>query len=263
MEKKDKIIVYVKEPGHQTAAMELSLRLGCAFTSEPEEVRKYALHLCFSDEGLFLTDGRLKLMGDFSQMKARVRPDNLSRELLVRAARSRDQDSQPWVVDATAGLGEDSFLLAAAGFHVTMYEYNPVIAVLLGDALERALSDPALMPVAEKMVLLNDDSLDALPQLKSRPDVVYLDPMFPERQKSALVKKKFQLLGRLEFPCAGEESLLRAALLTGSHKIVIKRPLKAQPLGGLKADYSISGSTIRYDCLLPAANKAAQIFCAL
>ena len=153
------------------------------------------------------------------------------------------------IADATAGLGEDSFLLASAGCSVTLYEYNPVIAALLADALERAAQDPALQTAAARMELRQEDSLLALPLLEPSPDVVFLDPMFPERQKSALVKKKFQLLGQLEFPCAEEEALLQAALAAHPRRIIIKRPAKGAYLGGLRPDYSLSGKTIRYDCL--------------
>ena len=82
------------------------------------------------------------------------------------------------------------------------------------------------------------------------PDIIFLDPMFPKRQKSALVKKKFQLLQQLEQPCADETELLRAAMGVHPRKIIIKRPLKGPYLAGVKPDYSISGKSIRYDCLV-------------
>ena len=86
------------------------------------------------------------------------------------------------------------------------------------------------------------------------PDLVLLDPMFPERQKSALVKKKFQLIHRLESPCMEEETLLNAAIAAGPGKILIKRPLKGPWLAGRKPGYSISGKAVRYDCILLPRN---------
>ena len=83
------------------------------------------------------------------------------------------------------------------------------------------------------------------------PDLVYLDPMFPARRKSGLVKKKFQLLHLLEPPCEDEEDLLDAALAARPRRIIVKRPLKGPYLGGLRPGYSISGKTIRYDCIVP------------
>ena len=93
------------------------------------------------------------------------------------------------------------------------------------------------------------DSVMALRELDFAPDVVLLDPMFPQRQKSSLVKKKFQLLHSLESPCANEEELLDAARAAGPKKIVIKRPAKGAFLAGIKPDYSLEGKKIRYDCI--------------
>ena len=83
-------------------------------------------------------------------------------------------------------------------------------------------------------------------------DLIYLDPMFPERKKSALVKKKFQLLHYLERPAADEQELLQAALSARPKKIVIKRPLKGPDLGGQKPSYRIRGKAIRYDVIVPS-----------
>ena len=100
------------------------------------------------------------------------------------------------------------------------------------------------------MRLLEGDSIEILGALTFVPDVVYLDPMFPERQKSGLVKKKFQLLHDLEQPCMDGEALLAAALSAGPRKVVIKRPKKGPYLGGRKPSFSLEGKAIRYDCLL-------------
>ena len=83
------------------------------------------------------------------------------------------------------------------------------------------------------------------------PDVVYLDPMFPERTKSAAVKKKFQLLHHLEQPCADEETLVEAALAVHPRKVVIKRPVKGALLAGVKPSYQLAGKAVRYDVLVP------------
>ena len=80
---------------------------------------------------------------------------------------------------------------------------------------------------------------------------VYLDPMFPERTKSAAVKKKFQLLHHLEQPCTDEESLVEAALAVHPRKVVIKRPVKGPLLAGVKPSYQLAGKAVRYDVLVP------------
>ena len=152
--------------------------------------------------------------------------------------------------DATAGLGEDSFLLAAAGFQVTLCEQNPVIYALLADALKRGREDERLMPILSRMMLCFGDSIPRLQEANGKYDVVYLDPMFPMRQKSGLIKKKFQLLQQLEAPAENGEELLSAALAAKPKKIIVKRPKNAPPLGGNPPSYAISGDTIRYDCIV-------------
>ena len=201
-----------------------------------------------SESGLALVSGDMRVRGDFSKMLPRIAPAKLQGELLVKAAKLKDCPS-PTVIDATAGLGEDSFLLAAAGFAVVLYELNPIIAALLEDALSRALTDPQLLPIVQRMTLVPGDSISEMQRRKTPPDVVFLDPMFPQKRKSALAKKKLQLIQQLEHPCEDESALLQAAFASNPRKIVIKRPLKGPHLAGVKPSYSLQGKTIRYDCI--------------
>lgn len=229
----------------------------CSVTAVPEnaaaEAERAGLRLLRDENGcLTLTDGSLSICADLCQNLRRLRPDNLNRELLVRTAKIKHASGKLTAVDATAGFGEDSLLLAAAGFHVKLYEYDSVICALLADALRRAASVPGLKETAAKMELINADSISAMNAFTERPDVILLDPMFPAREKSALIKKKFQLLQRLEQPCADEEAMLNAAVAAHPCKIVIKRPLKGPFLADRKPDYSIKGKAIRYDCIVLA-----------
>lgn len=199
---------------------------------------------------LVLTDGVMRMSCDLSASLPRLRADRLGRELLVRAARVRGVDG-PTCVDCTAGLGEDSLLLAAAGFRVTMFERDPTIAALLADGLARAACDPALADVVARMSLVEGDSVAGLASLGFAPDVVYLDPMFPGRTKSAAVKKKFQLLHLLERPCDNECELLEAALAARPRKVVVKRPPKGPALAGARPSHSLAGKAVRYDVIVP------------
>lgn len=217
------------------------------------EAERAGLRLLRDENGcLTLTDGTLSIRADLCENLRRLKPDNLSRELLVKTARIKHASAQLTAVDATAGFGEDSLLLAAAGFRVKLYEYDSVICALLTDALSRAASVPELKEIVSRMELINADSISAMSSLDETPDVILLDPMFPAREKSALIKKKFQLLQRLEQPCSDEEAMLDAAITAHPHKIVIKRPLKGPFLAGRKPDYSIKGKAIRYDCIVLA-----------
>lgn len=203
-------------------------------------------------EGLTLLGDGMELTGDFSQLLPRLRQDRLSKELLVRAAHIKGAEHPLRAVDATAGLGEDSLLLAAAGYEVLLVERDPVIAALLADCLRRARADERLAAAAGRMHLQPGEATLVLGQLPQAPHLVYLDPMFPAKGKAALTKKKLQLFQRLEPPCAQEEELLAAALAAGPRRVVVKRPLKAPALAGRKPSHSVEGKTIRYDVFVPA-----------
>lgn len=205
-------------------------------------------------EGLTLTDGELSIMVDFREMLPRLKQSNLQREMLVKAARIKGQPMPQTLIDATAGFGEDSLILAAAGFRVQLYEFDEVIAVLLKDGMERAMEIPELKEAVGRMKLVCGDSTEGMRNLDFKPDIVLLDPMFPARQKSALIKKKFQLIQRLESPCSTEEQLLDAAVAADPKRIVIKRPLKGPYLADRKPSYSLEGKAIRYDCFVFARN---------
>lgn len=218
--------------------------------------------------GLSLVGEGMELRGDFSKMLKRVKPGKLQTELLIKAAKIKRSSENaagenvrlPLAIDATAGLGEDSFLLAAAGFDVVMFERDETIAALLADALTRAQNDPATAEIASHMSLATEDSIAALSEWANaradqKPDVILLDPMFPKRTKSASVKKKFQLLHELESPCSEEEPLLKAAFSANPSKIVIKRPAKGPHLAGIKPSYSVSGKAVRYDVIVTAQTR--------
>jgi 16S rRNA (guanine1516-N2)-methyltransferase len=192
----------------------------------------------------------MTIRGDLARLLPRLKPGRLQRELLVRAARIKDPRTpgRPTAVDATAGLGEDSLLLAAAGFDVLMFERNEIIAALLMDSLKRAADIPELSGVVGRMRAIHADSIQALGSLDFLPDVVLLDPMFPAKHNDAAAKKKLQLLQQLEQPCEDEAALLDAALSAHPLKIVVKRPVKGPFLADRKPDYSLSGKAIRYDC---------------
>lgn len=225
------------------------------FDEACEMAEAVGLSLRETPAGLVLTDGDMELSADLSRMIPRLSQNALSRELLVRAARVRGEEA-PLAVDATAGFGEDSLLLAAAGFTVELFECNPVIAVLLQDGLSRAALVPELAEPASRMRVHVGDSIQGLAALGEDgvcPDVVYLDPMFPGRTKSAAVKKKFQLLHHLEQPCADEDALVRAALAAATRKVVVKRPIKGPLLAGLKPSSQLKGKAVRYDILIPPA----------
>lgn len=216
------------------------------------EVEASQLALRVGAGGLSLTRDGMALAGDFTRMLPRLKQGALQRELLVKAARIKGV-GRPVAVDATAGLGEDSLLLAAAGFEVTLCESDPVIAALLVDACRRGAQCEQLAPIVARMHVVERDSSRLLAALPEPVDVVYLDPMFPGRTKSAAVKKKFQLIHGLERPCdaEAERALMTAAMRAARRKVVVKRPVKGPYLAGVKPSHSLTGKAVRYDCIVP------------
>lgn len=238
--------IYPEEPEFLPQARALGEKLGL-----PTADTDGGMILSVGARGLTLKKENLSLRGDWERMIPRLKPNNLPGEMLVKAAKRVKPEDNLLAVDATAGLGEDSLLLAAAGYRVILFERNPVIAVLLKNALERSREIPELAPFASRMEVREGDSVAELPKLAEKPAVILLDPMFPARQKSSLVTKKLQLFQSLETPCLEEEALMQAALAAGPGKIIVKRPLKGPYLAGVKPGYTLSGKAIRYDCIVP------------
>ena len=151
----------------------------------------------------------------------------------------------PNVIDATAGLGRDSFVLASMGCEVKMIERSQVIAGLLEDALDRARQDHDVAAIAERLSIICIDAIDYLSDAKT--DVVYLDPMYPERRKSAAVKKEMYALQMLLGPDQDSHKLLEVALQKAKHRVVVKRPRRAETLSGQLPNSVISSPKTRYD----------------
>jgi len=157
--------------------------------------------------------------------------------------------SQLLIADLTAGLGEDAFVLAGLGARVVMVERHPVVAALLEDGLRRArqgTQSVELLAAVERMSLVEADARDWLVAADAL-DVIYLDPMFPERHKSALVRKEMQVLQRLVGADADCDELLGLALERARYRVVVKRARHAPPLAGLEPTFSVTGKTTRFD----------------
>ena len=155
---------------------------------------------------------------------------------------------RPTVVDATAGLGRDAFVLAQLGCSVTLIERNPLVAALLEDGLQRAASDAEVATIVGRMRLVCGDAIALMSAWSDEaPQVVYLDPMFPHRDKSALVKKEMRLFR----PVVGDDddapALLEAALALATHRVVVKRARKAPAIAGPKRTLVLEGNSSRFD----------------
>ncbi len=158
----------------------------------------------------------------------------------------------PTVIDATAGLGRDAFVLATLGCQIDLLEQQPILAALLEDALQRATANPSTSDITARMRLFNTNSLNYLDRLSREdyPEVIYLDPMYPARDKNALVKKDMQILHQLVGADQNADELLLLALERCGKRVVVKRPSKAPTLAELKANYTLNSKNTRYDVYL-------------
>ena len=241
----NKIVVCIGKGGQKDMAESFSRRTGSPIVNKPGEY----LTVLFDSKGVSLSGFGLSYQGDFENMLHRVTNGRLQHEMLAKAVKT-DQENLK-AIDATAGMCEDSLLLAACGYQVTLYEQNPVIAILLKDALRRAKKNTVLKDIVSRMQLVEGDSIEHLNKRLDPVDVIYLDPMFPGRQKSGLINKKLQLIQKLEPPCSKETALFDAAMAAQPSKIIVKRPLKSPYLDERVPSYSLKGKAIRYDCYSP------------
>nr|WP_191624245.1 class I SAM-dependent methyltransferase [Pseudomonas fluorescens] len=158
------------------------------------------------------------------------------------------QGVRPRVLDATAGLGKDAFVLASLGCDMSLIERQPLIGALLEDGLARGLEDFEVAPIVSRMRLLQGNSIEVMRNWEGEPpQVIYLDPMFPHREKTALVKKEMRLFRPLVGDDPDAPALLAAALALASHRVVVKRPRKAPCIEGPKPSHSLDGKSSRYD----------------
>lgn len=158
----------------------------------------------------------------------------------------------PNVLDATAGLGRDAFVLASLGCKVHMLERSPVAFALLDNGLRRANMSAADVELREILSRLSLQKENAHCYLKNfsdqeRPHVIYLDPMFPERKKSANVKKEMRVFHALVGKDTDADDLLESALALAEYRVVVKRPKQAAYLAGKKPSMEFAGKSGRFD----------------
>lgn len=161
----------------------------------------------------------------------------------------------PEIVDATAGLGRDAFLLASLGCKVTLIERSEKMHALLAEGLTRAAAEGgAYAETVARMTLIHGDSRLLLPTLK--PQVVLVDPMHPPRGNTAEVKKEMRQIRAIVGADPDAEQLMQTALECAQFRVVLKWPLRAEPMAGIrKPSHQILGKSTRYDVFVNAKIK--------
>lgn len=158
------------------------------------------------------------------------------------------------VIDATAGLGQDAFVLACLGCKVTLLERNPIIAALLKDAMVRGANDLNIQQYIANMRLIEGNAVEYLKDLKTTdyPDVIYLDPMFPLREKTALVKQELRMIKDIVGDDPDADSLLPIARQVAKKRVVVKRPRIAPHLNNTIPHSQQIGKANRFDIYMPS-----------
>ncbi|MEN9450482.1 MAG: ribosomal small subunit methyltransferase [Pseudomonadota bacterium] len=220
------------------------------------ERENYDYVLVLSSTGLYLEDIKKKLGSlkiDFLQGKLayRFRYIQNQKQLLARAIGLKP-NFKPAVLDATAGFGCDSFVLAQLGCSVTLLERSSIIFLLLEDALKRALNNPNFLTLSVK--LIKTEAVIYLKQIiackQSYPEIIYLDPMYPHTTKSALVKKEMRFLRQLVGDDNDASNLLKLSVICATQRVVVKRPRLSPYLAEIKPHHSIFGKQHRLDVYL-------------
>ncbi len=216
--------------------------------------------LVLDEDGLSLSANGMKMQPDWCAEIPRLKRASLKSEMIARACQLGEK---PTLIDATAGLGHDSLLMAHLGANVRLIERHPILFVLLEYAKVQAERDPFLQATMQRIQLIHADSncyLNELAQKGEYLDVVYLDPMFPQRdqnqqaiKKQAQVKKQMQLLHML-LPEDGEmdlgDQLLDLAKKIAK-RVIVKRPRHAVYLAEQHPDHQWLGDACRFDAYFP------------
>ncbi|WP_245756604.1 class I SAM-dependent methyltransferase [Amphritea atlantica] len=248
-------VCFADEAGRQDA-LQLSVRLGLPLLEQYDlRDEQYAqLLICESGSRRLQQTGRKApgpVLADFvSGAVAHRRKFGGGKGQMIAKAVGIKGSVRPQIADVTAGLGRDSFVLATLGCDVQMVERSPIIHALLESGLQQAQADPEVADIAARMTLVNADSINWLAEQQTsdqRPQVIYVDPMFPHTDKSALVKKEMRVFRDVVGDDQDSAALLEAALQLAEYRVVVKRPRKAPAIEGHAPSYQLNGKSSRYD----------------
>ena len=245
-------------PANQSQAQSIASEYGFIYQTESEPVSAERFQLQLSEKHLQLVDLKNISYGplviDFITGKSSHRRlYGGGKSQLLGKAVGLNKGFKPYVLDATTGLGRDSFVLACLGCKVTMFERSVVLAAMLNDALQRASKESELYDIIQNITLIHADSIKQLcnkPEenvLQEQPDIIYLDPMFPEKKGHALVKKEMQYLQHLIGQDIDSSNLLSCAVKQAKYRVVVKRPAKAPYLDEQKPQLELSSKKQRFD----------------
>lgn len=234
----NKIAIAAANDSLLAKAKELSRQLALPLVDY--ETMLYPFLLIVTCDRLELHERRIKnskpIFVDFLSQSLNYRTKNGggTKQLIAKAMGIKGR-FRPVVLDATAGFGVDAFVLVSLGCRVVMLERSPVIGSLLRDGLRRFINNPNANGRDLKMTLYISQAIDYINEINrigaEKPDVIYLDPMYPGRKKSALGKKTMRVLSSLVGKDDDAEEVLELAIKCARKRVVVKRPTYSLPLG--------------------------------
>lgn len=252
------ICIVIESESYPLSPIELSRQLDVPIVDETAATQfNYQLRITSHGLELLAThlDGKSRLFLDFVKGAVGYRRMHGGgyRQAIAKAVGLKNAMQSLTVLDATAGLGKDAFILASLGARVHLVERSAIIAALLQDALNRALQVPEINALLKgKIQLSAGDACDVLAEIQAgiqdkKPDIVYLDPMFPEKNKTALTTIDLRIIRDIVGPDMDAEKLFEKAMETAKHRVVVKRPIQAPTISALKPSFSLPGKRNRYD----------------
>ncbi len=237
-------------------AERLARRLALPLEESGGEVATSRFRLFATAEGLCLEQPGRRIRAirvDFDRGKNGYRQyaGGGRNQLIARAVGIRS-GHRPVVVDLTAGLGQDAYVLATLGCRVTLVERSAVVAALLRDGLQRGASDARCADVVARMEVVEQEGRTFLEQVADvdLPEVCYLDPMYPDHGRRALPGREMQLFRALLGDDEDSGELLEPARAVATRRVVVKRPRKAATLTATPPHHQIEGKSTRYDVYL-------------
>lgn len=233
-------------------ANHLTKELGLTLDQDHKTATDYSLQLDL--DGLSLVNNadsqKTSIKIDFcqGQTQHRLKFGGGLGQPLVKACNIKEKH-KPTILDATAGMGKDAFVLASNGASVFLCERNPVIHALLYDGLQRAQHCDGIDHIIQRMSLIHADAITHLSKLSEHhyPDVIYIDPMYPKNKNSALPNKAMQFFQTIIGGDIDSDNLLDIALTRATQRVVVKRPLKAASIADKKPDFSYPSKNTRFD----------------
>lgn len=242
--------VLCKESEYQKKSEELSNSLEVPLFFDLDEAEGVRSYLYYKKDRLYLfnSDSKKEISLDFVESYTRFyKSKGFAKQNPLVKAVGGHSDEKRCLWDMTAGLCNDSLIFLGLGFEVFAFEREKSVYALSLDALLRTQENELLKNIFTHLNIENSDSSGILQENREAPDVIYLDPMYPEKKKSALPSKEMQILQLIASETKMLEEFLLGCIKKARQRVVIKRPLWAKVICQDRLTHSYEGKAVRFD----------------